>query len=286
MAAWPALQSLSFIMRHDEPPAPDPDPRPFCLPALQELTISDTDGDAAQFFARAQLPALHKLWYELILVASTTRGSPEVELAALAAAYPHLVTLTLTVDISQRHWEDALGEPSRTLRCTPLRSLLAPLAPLRRLRALHIVVQGCGFGYNAAELEAGVAAWPALSELRLAVEPESCLEDAVGDECEEVAGLEVLASVARACPGLRVLHLPRTALVVGALDAARADVLPHGVLYELRLGEVGVRGGLEGDDGEAEREVHAFVQAVFPGAARLAMIHLDRGGGGGGGGSP
>ncbi|KAH9914906.1 uncharacterized protein BXZ73DRAFT_106415 [Epithele typhae] len=112
---------------------------------------------------------------------------------------------------------------------TPLDAITAatPTSPRSRSRSCALAER--------ADLRAIANAWPALVELRVEIEDD---DEEVESEDEAKPGLEVLAELARGCPDLRVLHLPRTVLALGALDAAGVGLAAHRALYDLCLGVV------------------------------------------------
>ncbi|KAH9914893.1 uncharacterized protein BXZ73DRAFT_106401 [Epithele typhae] len=246
-------------------------PSPFCLPALQVLNIEcDELGHAPYIFPSMQLPALRTLSYAFD--PNVFKNHLDVPLRAIATAFPHLTTLKLSV-VSSKGLEHVLYRaaypqpPSITSISQRVRlgEMLAPLAPLRDLSALRIIPTDIHFDYGGADLLAIAAAWPALLELKIVV-------DQVGDTDglgAEVASLDVLAELARACAGLRVLHLPRTLIVPDALAAALAEITPHHALRDLALGCGEVLGGQ--DLQEAKRTGRAFLRELFPDAKLVAF---------------
>ncbi|KAH9923123.1 uncharacterized protein BXZ73DRAFT_79542 [Epithele typhae] len=264
MAACPALESFSFhlyretIYYHSEPPPR----RPFCLPFLHTLAIhSDPYGSAIEMFAFVRLPALHTLSYTFD--PRLFENGIDVPLGAIAAAYPHLATLKLTIipwaELARQITPFYSPTPPRVNTCMALSvrlgAVLAHLAPIRDLRGLHLTVQGERFGYGDDDLRAVATAWPRLVELRISVDGAI-----VEGEGEEVATLDGLAELARGLPELRVLHVPRVALSRGSRDVVSVE--PHRALRDLKLGPIGVREGRGG--GKGEQEVRACLRMLFP----------------------
>ncbi|KAH9914058.1 uncharacterized protein BXZ73DRAFT_81736 [Epithele typhae] len=163
----------------------------------------------------------------------------------VVARAPHLTTLGIQV-INPNGATPEVFSPSRNL-C----AALAPLFPLVQLRALRFELCHSALACSSADVRAALDAWPALEDfsVRFRAAPRARV------------ALDVLAHVARACPRLRVMHLPWTALVAGSLDAARVGHAPHLAMRTLGLGEVEVVGASRE---EAEAEIVGFVEAVFP----------------------
>ncbi|KAH9912137.1 uncharacterized protein BXZ73DRAFT_107581 [Epithele typhae] len=277
MSTWFALESLElfiegFIVRESEQLPPPPPP--FSLPALKKLTIYDPRQRKAllPLLSRMDLPVLHTLVYDFDPFAVGS-NIPKTLLSAVFPAYPHIFELELAFSLEEGY---TISPTSHNVR---LSAVVSPLAPLQDLRALKITVRSDTFAYNSTDILAIAAACPALLELRVEIEwdhyyfyedqevpgfrpeqptPLTVLEvitastpkrvwydvSPTSDDhawYKETATLDVLADLARACPALRVLHLPRTALDLDTLDAA--VVRPHGALRELRLGIVECRAG-------------------------------------------
>ncbi|KAH9912141.1 uncharacterized protein BXZ73DRAFT_107585 [Epithele typhae] len=307
MGTWPALDSLEIfiegfnVRKKDTQP---PLPAPFSLPALKTLIIHDLSQNQAllPLLSRMDLPVLRTLAYDLD---PFIEGDcvPQPRLSAIFLAYPHISELELAFSLVEA------GAISATSQHVALSDVVPPLAPLKGLRVLKVTVQSDTFAYSSADILAIIAACPALAELCVEVEwdhyffyedqevpgsgpeqptsPSTVLEvltattpkrvwDGVSPTSDdhawykETATLDVLADLARVCPALRVLHLPRTALDLGALDAA--VVRPHGALRELRLGIVECRAGQGAPAGAVDVDpawaVCAFLRTVFPHVGR------------------
>ncbi|KAH9914883.1 uncharacterized protein BXZ73DRAFT_106390 [Epithele typhae] len=262
MANWPALRSLTFndipmpgFELQTNPLFPDHTLTSLIsLPFLRNLEISDDlYGCSLPIFTSAKLPSLRSLSYTFD--PSAYKGHP---FDAIVAAYSHLTELTLIV-----------------LSCSRDRHLsdfLSHLASLQQLRVVNITLRTELQTYNANDLRTLLAMWPALVELRIAV------RDYDEDPDNDIRPpFDVLPELAGAFPALRVLHLPRTVLVPGTLDAARrAGVAPHRSLYDLRIGLVVVRGRRDDSrDEEAKREVRTFLNALFPMAGHRVKVETN-----------
>ncbi|KAH9910559.1 uncharacterized protein BXZ73DRAFT_83429, partial [Epithele typhae] len=235
MATYPALESLSFhlyhatIYYHSEPPPRRP---------------------AIEMFAFVRFPALRTLSYTFD--PRLFENGIDVPLGAIAAAYSHLATLKLTMI----PWAELARQITPFYSPTPPRvntrmalsvrlgAVLAHLAPILDLRALHLTVQGERFGYSDDDLRAVATVWPRIVELRISVNGAL-----VEGEGEEVATLDGLAGLARGVPELRVLHVPRVALSRGSRDVVSVE--PHRALHDLKLGPIEMQE--ERGDGKGSR---------------------------------
>ncbi|KAH9931628.1 uncharacterized protein BXZ73DRAFT_77651 [Epithele typhae] len=263
ISALPSLAELSFtasLRQRDSGSSPLSD---VCFPVVTKLTIDGIKPIVGTILAEIQFPSLTSLHIG-INGTKPPRLIPHVHnlVSAIAGLFPKLKSLHVRFYLQSSVLRDndmhqyVLERPERTLS-----TLLAPFLPLKCLRSLSLTLLLHDISYSSPDILEAALAWPALEELRLTFRGRySSL--ALG-----TATLDVLAHVARACPRLRVLHLPETTHAVGALRRARADlhdVTAHDALQELVLGTVVVR---EGSAQGAKEEIREFVDGVFPYAA-------------------
>ncbi|KAH9923132.1 uncharacterized protein BXZ73DRAFT_103930 [Epithele typhae] len=216
-----------------------------------EISV-DRNVSSLPIFLSTALPALRSLSYTFDR--RGYNGDLSLPFNAIAATHSNLTELTLNIH----------SKLSRRIRFS---DVLAPLAPLQRLRVVNVTVKGEYLVYNANDLRKIPAMWPALVELRIA-------GDLYTQRTRSAAPLGALLALARALPELRALQLPQTLFTPGALDVAAttAAAAPHRALHGLRLGAVEVCGGREED---AEREVRAFLSALFPNAGHRVDVKTD-----------
>ena len=259
LANLPLLQELWLNI--DMPFQADTD---LSLVHLETLTTNGTWQSVRQFLEGAHLPSLRILNITNTLSDESIQNATAV-LHAITHRLPHLTALHCHCRLPYAYpHRPHLGTPALVhIPGGSLAALLTPILPLRALQIVSFVLRGFLLPYTSADLRAAADAWPALSEL--------CLEFGAVSDGEGCAGLEALAYLARACPHLRVLHLPVLVLRDPRALAREEEGLPaggHGALRELELERVDF--GADADQEEMSRAMTAFVMRVFPRAAGLS----------------
>ena len=139
----------------------------------------------------------------------------------------------------------------------PLATLTAPLLRMHDLRSFTLLFSDFVFSISSATIEAFAHAWPNAEEIHI---------DTSTDDGRR-AGFESIVHFALHCPRLRSLRLPTMELSVDALESVEYPEQPH-PLRDLEIAEVVFPRGAD-----LSREMSAFIERMFPGAAIPFVDH-------------
>ncbi len=190
---------------------------PGSFRSLRELSVNGLPGDVVNFIRGIQPIALHT--FNLI----ARRASRQVALP------PHLSSVCGSLPATVEHFKLTFEAGRQTDPLCGLSALLVHMRPLRNLTSLTLHGNATGVDLAGEDIRVLGELWPRLQSLSITRHPAPY--PSRRSRLRETVTLQGLAEIARRCPALEVLSLPR--LGAAELSFAESDipVTSHGLRF-------------------------------------------------------